>query len=39
MEAEIGIKTGQRKPEQALELLVASLTSLFAPPQGARRRF
>ncbi|WP_320007430.1 DNA polymerase III subunit delta [Maridesulfovibrio sp.] len=36
MEAEIGIKTGQRKPEQALELLVAALTSLFSPP--ARRR-
>ncbi|WP_321405057.1 DNA polymerase III subunit delta [Maridesulfovibrio sp.] len=36
MEAEIGIKTGQRKPEQALELLVASLTSLFAPPQRRR---
>ncbi|CCO22547.1 DNA polymerase III subunit delta [Maridesulfovibrio hydrothermalis] len=39
MEAEIGIKTGQRKPEQALELLVASLTSLFAAPQQNRRRY
>lgn len=39
MEAEIGIKTGQRRPEQALELLVASLTSLFAPPQTGRKRF
>ncbi|WP_320170957.1 DNA polymerase III subunit delta [Maridesulfovibrio sp.] len=38
LEAELGIKTGQRRPEQALELLVASLTSLFAPAGRARRR-
>lgn len=38
LEAELGIKTGQRKPEQALELLVASLTSLFSSPQQNRRR-
>ena len=38
LEAEIGIKTGSRRPEQALELLVAALTSLFAVPQSSRRR-
>ncbi|WP_031480859.1 DNA polymerase III subunit delta [Maridesulfovibrio frigidus] len=38
MEAEIGIKTGNRKPEQALELMVAALTSLFAPTAPNRSR-
>lgn len=37
LEAELGIKTGQRKPEQALELLVASLTNLFAPSKPVRK--
>ncbi|WP_432738002.1 DNA polymerase III subunit delta [Maridesulfovibrio sp. FT414] len=37
LEAELGIKTGQRKPEQALELLVASLTNMFSPPSPGRR--
>lgn len=37
LEAELGIKSGARKPEQALELLVASLGALFAPQRPARR--
>lgn len=31
LEAEMGIKTGERKPEQAMEILVAGLLSLFSP--------
>ncbi|MEZ6853383.1 DNA polymerase III subunit delta [Halodesulfovibrio aestuarii] len=31
LEAEMGIKTGERKPEQAMEILVAGLLALFAP--------
>lgn len=31
MEAELGIKTGARTPDQALDLLVAGLTGLFSP--------
>ncbi|MBI9109688.1 DNA polymerase III subunit delta [Maridesulfovibrio ferrireducens] len=38
MEAEIGIKTGNRRPDQALELLVAALTNLFAIQPSNRRR-
>jgi DNA polymerase-3 subunit delta len=38
LEAELGIKSGNRKPEQALELMVASLTTLFAPPARNIRR-
>ena len=31
LEAEMGIKTGERKPEQAMEMLVAGLLALFSP--------
>ncbi|MCT4536170.1 DNA polymerase III subunit delta [Halodesulfovibrio sp.] len=31
LEAEMGIKTGERKPEQAMEILVAGLLALFSP--------
>ena len=31
LEADLGVKTGARKPEQALELLVAELTGVFRP--------
>lgn len=31
LEAETGIKTGERKPEQAMEILVAGLLALFSP--------
>lgn len=37
LEAELGIKSGNRKPEQALELLVAALTALFTPPRQSFR--
>lgn len=38
LEAELGIKSGNRKPEQALELLLAALTTLFMPPRRNARR-
>ncbi|THB67901.1 MAG: DNA polymerase III subunit delta [Desulfovibrio sp.] len=42
-EAELGVKSGERSTDQALERLVAGLTELFRPPPsgyaGARRPF
>ncbi|WP_027175634.1 DNA polymerase III subunit delta [Desulfovibrio aminophilus] len=36
LEAEVGVKTGGRKPEQALELLVAELTGILGPAKARR---
>ena len=38
LEAEKGIKTGERKPEQAMEMLVAGLIALFGSPKAAHQR-
>ncbi|GFM37383.1 DNA polymerase III subunit delta [Desulfovibrio psychrotolerans] len=37
LEADKGIKTGERRPEQAMELLVAGLIALFSPPSDPRK--
>ena len=37
MEAEISLKTGERKYEEALDILMAGLIDLFQPKQNARR--
>lgn len=39
LEAEKGIKTGERKPEQAMEMLVAGLLALFSPPKASPAPF
>ena len=33
LEADRGVKTGERNPEQAMEMLVAGLFALFSPPK------
>lgn len=39
VEAELGIKSGRRKPDQAMEMLIAALSELFAgSPQGGAGR-